>query len=192
MLCTNCGSQVHPSARLCPHCGGPMYAAAPPRADAESTPPQVHSPYPHLQGLEGWLIVLGLSLLGSLVLIGRTILRVNLPFLLSPGMKTFLGTHRLVAALVASEAIMNAFFLVVLIWLLYLFATQKRSFPSFLIAYYVLHFVLMFCNHVAFRTALPSADLSAGFSAVARAAVPLLVWVPYLLVSKRVKATFVR
>jgi hypothetical protein len=94
--------------------------------------------------------------------------------------------------LVFCELIMNVISIICLVILIYLFFRKDQRFPSWTIAYYAGHAGLMGLNHIAFSMALPGTDLSAGRAAVLRAIIGASIWIPYLLVSRRVKATFVR
>jgi hypothetical protein len=143
------------------------------------------------EGIAGWLILFGCGLVLSPLLIMRTIYTVNLPFLYDNKHWTLLSSHPAIAVLIVSEVTMNVLFIICLLYLNYLFFMKKREFPRWMILYRVLHLFLLFITHMAFWALDPSADLARGSAAIARSLLGALIWIPYLLLSRRVKATFV-
>jgi hypothetical protein len=163
----------------------PVELPAPP-----STPPfQAHDP---LEGLSGWLILVGIGLVFSPIRLVRTILAVNLPFLFDAKYQTYLANHRLSAALGASELITNTILLFALLLLNYLFFARKKDFPNFLIAFYLAQVIFLSFDHFSVRALHPTADLTKGAVQLASIFLAACIWIPYLLRSRRVKATFVR
>jgi magnesium-transporting ATPase (P-type) len=149
-------------------------------------------PYPHLEGLSGWLILLGLALIFSPFLVISTIFRANLPFISSMGHRSVQSAHPILGVLVFSELIMNTVFIIALVILIILFFRRDHRFPNWTIVYYAGHAVLIALNHMAFTLAIPDSNLAAGRAAVVRAAIGACIWIPYLLLSRRVKVTFIR
>jgi hypothetical protein len=150
------------------------------------------NPYQHLEGLGGWLIYFGFGLVISPFLFIRTIFASNLSFLIDPKHQAFLSSHRAFSALIVSEIITNIISLIALIFLNYLFFSKRHLFPKLMIFYLVLRVCLLTFNHFAFQMAAPNIDFAAGSVKLARAFLSCLIWIPYLLISRRVKVTFVR
>jgi hypothetical protein len=157
-----------------------------------STPGQSPNPHPHLEGLSGWLILVGFGLIISPLLVLSSIVRVNLPALAAMQDRLTPSPHPILDLLVFSELIMNSIFIIATLALIYLFFRKDRRFPIWMVVYYAAHAVLLALNHLAFALALPNANLNAGRATVVRAFVGACIWIPYLLVSRRVKVTFVR
>jgi hypothetical protein len=169
----------------------PQVSAVP--AKAVSVIPLPHlNPDPHLEGLSGWLIWVGLALLLAPLRIMSVIYRYNLPFTNDPSNRLLLAGHRASAILVASEIVTNTLFIVILLFLNYLFFTRKRLFPMWMIMFRVLHPCLLILNHLAFRAFGASSNPAKGIFAIVESLVGAAILIPYLLVSRRVKATFTR
>jgi uncharacterized protein DUF2569 len=145
-----------------------------------------------LEGLSGWLILVGISLVIAPFRLLLVLFGTNLPFLLGTGNQEYLSSHPLTAALAGSEVLVNVLFFASLLALSYLFFKKKKGFPTYMILYHVLNAILLSINHIAFQALHPTADLSAGLRAVVGSVLGALIWIPYFLVSRRVKATFVR
>jgi hypothetical protein len=158
----------------------------------EPTSTQFLNPYPHLEGLSGWLVFIGLSLVLAPIRIGSLIFTVNLPFLLDPKHQSFLDSHPATAVLVSSEVVTNSLFVLLLLFLTYLFFARKRIFPAWMIAYRTLNAGLLTINHLAFRMFAHTTDSGRGAFGAAASILGACIIIPYLLVSRRVKTTFTR
>ncbi|WP_058188912.1 DUF2569 domain-containing protein [Terracidiphilus gabretensis] len=142
----------------------------------------------HLEGLSGWLILVGIGLVLSPVIILFRIFTVHLRVLINPHMQSYLQTHGTLHALILVEAITNVLLVLMLVWLNYLFFTKRRAFPTFMIFYFVFQCIFIAGDHFAavFLLAKPSSSLT-----LVRTFVAAAVWIPYYLRSRRVKVTFV-
>jgi hypothetical protein len=110
-----------------------------------------------------------------------------------PRYQQFLETHRVLHGMILFEIITNLIFVIVLIGLNYLFFKRRRSFPSFMILYFVFQLLVTIADTVVAHSVLPSVALSSASGVrLARSIIPVCIWVPYLLRSRRVKVTFVR
>ena len=151
-------------------------------------------------GLGGWLILLGIEIVTTPIRIGASIFLIFVPLVtngtwarlttpISPYYDPFLGP------LLVFEAIGNLGFTAAYIVLTILFFRKSRIFPKTFIAisFIYLSFVVLDAWFTYF--ALPKLLLedaeSAGDLARASASLSVMIWVPYMLVSKRVKNTFV-
>ena len=86
------------------------------------------------------------------------------------------------------EAVSNTIFLFALIVLNVMFYGKKRAFPRLMIAYLAFNCVVILIDHFGALRYNPHA----GSLAVLRSVVGTFVWIPYYVVSERVKATFVQ
>jgi Protein of unknown function (DUF2569) len=110
--------------------------------------------------------------------------------LASPGSVEF---HPALAALIVFEALANVFCLVFGIWLIVLFFQKSRRFPK----RYVLLAAFSLAAILADSIVLTALDIGSPWDSVAiqelsRASIGLLIWGPYMYMSKRVKNTFVQ
>jgi hypothetical protein len=83
----------------------------------------------------------------------------------------------------SSQDILSLLFVGVFVYLNFLFYQKKKEFPRYfiltLVVFFVLHLLVYLLSGVA-----TGRGLGASF-------VQVLIWIPYMLVSKRVKATFI-
>ena len=88
----------------------------------------------------------------------------------------------------------NIFFAIAYIFLAYLLFTKSRLFPRCYIALAALNLVFMVVDAVGVSAAFPEIPLFEPDSTreIVRGVVSCGIWIPYMLVSKRVQNTFVR
>lgn len=210
LTCAHCGSPIHDGSSFCPQCGSSAASASEtsPQHTLNSPPPLV-PPQPalagapaatpfsnvllddvsHLQGIGGWLILVAIGLvLGPIVVFGQTLISL-VPVLFAEQTQHFLETHPALHAIIIGEVVTNAIFVAILVWLNFLFFTKKRAFPSFMIFYLVFQVVITVADGYAAFRLMPS-HAQVGMAA-ARAIIGACIWIPYLLVSRRVKLTFI-
>ena len=150
-------------------------------------------------GLGGWLILpaIGLFLTPIRILIYLTgdLLPIfqdgSWEALTTPGSEVY---HHLWAPLIVFEVAGNLFFVLFAVALLFLFFSKSHRFPVLMIAYLVsnLAFILLdyaFFEFIPFLAGSYDAEV---VKEIARGVVGAAIWVPYFLVSKRVKNTFVK
>ena len=150
-----------------------------------------------LEGLGGWLIFVGIGLVvrpiwlltheaPSLVGLFTTgVWQANT----TPGSPMY---HPLWRYIFSLEVIGNLGVLLVELWLLFLFARRSTHFPRWFIALalFIPAFILVdawLVTRIPMQGPLWDPGTIQNFG---RTAVQALIWVPYMLVSKRVKATF--
>jgi hypothetical protein len=149
------------------------------------------------QGIGGWLI---LPLIGLFVFPVRVVISLISDYwplfqggvwgnLTTPGSEVY---HPLCAPVIAVEIAFNAGFLLLDLALLYLLFTKSYRFPKAFIAFALLNLAFIVGDAaVAWQIpAVAARGLEAPGAEVARALVLAAVWVPYMLVSKRVRNTF--
>jgi hypothetical protein len=186
-LCSNCASEVPESSPSCAACGTVAGAVAPAQL---STP--LFSTTDDLEGLSGWLALVAFGLVVSPFVMLYTILTVNLPFLTDSRYQPYLSSHPAFAALAVFEVITNIIFLASVLALAYLFFTKRKAFPTFMILYLATQCWVILFDTIAVHILVPTANMTASYASVARSLIGALVWIPYFVVSLRVKATFVR
>jgi hypothetical protein len=138
----------------------------------------------------GWLIVLGSGLLIAPLLVVATMGLQNFPYLYDGTRLEYFATQPAALALGRFELVANVVYLVLLAGLNYLYFEKKKAFPVSMIVYLVVQVTLSAIDFVQMRALHPTSfSLMYG---VGRAGLFAAVFIPYLLVSKRVKGTFVR
>ena len=146
----------------------------------------------HLEGIGGWLILVGISLVCTPFIMLGSLAIANFPLLTNPSYQPFLEKYPAVHGLILFEIASNLCFVAVLAALNYLFFKKKRAFPTFMILYLVFHLVVLLGDTAAAQAIMPAAKLSAQTaSSIGRSLVSAAIWIPYFLVSRRVKVTFV-
>ena len=151
------------------------------------------------QGINGWLFLLAIGLLISPIFNLITLKDEFLPIfqkgywkvLTTPGSGAY---HQLWAPIIISNIFFITVFIVCNLFLIYLFFSKYYRFPKYFIVfllsevfYAVANFYFM--NQIPTVAAQSNLDL---LRDVIRAIFNAVVWVPYCLVSKRVKNTFVK
>ncbi len=174
--CPACALTLQTASRFCPRCGSALPASA-------HFPPAVARDA-HLQGIGGWLIVVAINLGMTTLYLARNIMHTDLDFL-APRRP---GSIMLVGVFLLCKDVLT---LAMLVWLNWLFYNSKRIFPRARIAYYIwmivanlMAMVLVGVTQVHTRGALVHIRFVIALAFAA-------IWVPYFLVSRRVKATFI-
>jgi hypothetical protein len=151
------------------------------------------------EGIGGWLILVAFILLRAPVAITLTLFRAVFPLLrhdtwVALTAKGSEAYHPLWAPLIISELVLNIVFLALAIVVLLLFFQRKRSFPRFVIAFFLMQLVWGICLTLALRQipATAGEDAASSFVNAIGLALGCAIWIPYFLVSKRVRATFTR
>jgi hypothetical protein len=168
---------------------------APPKSTVADAPPATEGP----KGIGGWLL---LPVIGLFVFPIRTLISFATDYvpifqtgawgvLTSPDSARY---HVLWAPLLVGEMACNLAFLALDVWLLVLLFSKSWRFPKVFIAFAVLNFVFILLDSLIGNQIPAVAQASGQGSAteIIRALVMVAVWVPYMLVSKRVKNTFVK
>ncbi len=154
----------------------------------------------NLEGIGGWLILI---LIGIIVSSGRLSLHLYQSYvpIFSDGTWEALTStsseryHSLWAPLIWFEIVGNLAIVLLGLGTLYLFFTRSRHTPRMAITWLAtgLFFVVtdfFLADQIPFIAAQPT-DMDS-VKEVARSVVGAAIWIPYFLVSKRVKATFTR
>ena len=151
------------------------------------------------EGLGGWLILPLIGLVISPIRIGLLIATTFLPAF-ADGSWEYLthrdseGYHPLWGPLLVAEMVFNAFFVMYSLFLLVLFFMKHAWFPRAVIIYYLSNLVFI-AGDAAVIGLVPGLGLELDGEVtqeIVRALIGIAIWVPYFLVSRRVKNTFVR
>ncbi|HEX6591249.1 MAG TPA: DUF2569 domain-containing protein [Moraxellaceae bacterium] len=152
-----------------------------------------------VKGIGGWLILPAIGLIAIPIQIALSFYTDYLPIfrdggwelLTTPGSEHY---HPLWARTIVYEIIGSAAYLLFGLYVAFLFFSKSYKFPAFMI-------VLLVANIVLAAGSLYLADLIPAIEAgekmqmsseITRAVLSALIWIPYFVVSKRVKNTFVR
>jgi hypothetical protein len=166
-----------------------------------AAPPEPDAPV----GIGGWLILPLLHLIASPARIVYELVQGWNEGLAEAGADVEVGVEDVIAGLEylnTGERIAAGFALCAAVIVLYAafcliqFLRKKRQVPNLMIAFYLLLGALVVGNYVLLANfpALWTApeDLSDARTGLIRTAIAMAIWIPYFIVSERVKNTFVR
>jgi len=151
-----------------------------------------------LQGLNGWLILVGLGILIAPIRM-IVFLYTNYIEIFNTGIweaLTTSGTEFYVVgfgSLLMVEVSINILLLFSTIYLAYLFFTKKALFPKLYMAIVIFSFIFIIIDSYVASLVFPEEKIfdKETLRELAKSAIAVFIWVPYMLTSKRVKATFV-
>jgi len=192
MFCSKCGANIADNSAFCPACGNPTQQAAQPQTSSQYTPPApqviqgqpVYAAQQPIQGLGGWLILVAIFLILSVLGSVDNLVSLDQAVAVGFGGPMFMISHILTLALSGLA--------------LYFFFTKSRHFPPFFIFFNLAGFVLIFLALSNIKTNSIISDLG-GMSAdnfvmllgILCQGITAAIFIPYTLMSKRVKNTFV-
>ena len=150
---------------------------------------------PHLGG---WLIVVGIGLFAAPLRICVQALGAFLPLfqdntwasISTPGIATY---RPILASMIVIELTLNVALILASIVLIVLFFSKRRIFPKLFIWVTLGSLGIIVLDAVAMYILMPERGLLSADTSheIARSLLVALVWVPYMMVSRRVRATFV-
>jgi hypothetical protein len=153
----------------------------------------------NLEGLGGWLILVGIGIIFAPIRIVAFMFLVyadlfsgeTWALLTTPGSEAY---HPLWSTILISELSINVGLVLVHIYMAFLFFSKKYSFPRFFISVLLFTLAFIFVDALVMKIILPSEPFFDPDSAreFVRTIIGALIWIPYMLRSKRVKATFVK
>jgi hypothetical protein len=151
-----------------------------------------------LEGLSGWLILVGIGIIISPIRIGFTVLPLYSNIITDGTWEalTVIGSeayHPLWASILSGEVLLNIGLIGVWIYIAYLFFSKKKQFPIFYIGALLFSLTFIILDAFAIKLVLPNEPVFDPDTTkeLFRMIIICLIWIPYMLVSKRVKATFV-
>jgi hypothetical protein len=208
--CNRCGAFVEYAAKACAWCGAggdngsagsfvvprtgvktpPFALAEAGAASAAAFPPIAGASLAvnqkNLQGIGGWLTIFALDLaLGPFAYL----FAIGANFLLSssPAGKSLLAEYPGVGGLLLLNSAIDALFIVALVFLNFQFYAKRKTFPHLAIGYLVASFILQIAVQRMILQYMPAYPSWAAFGSLASAG----FWIPYFLLSRRVRQTFV-
>ena len=151
------------------------------------------------EGLGGWLILVGLGIVLSPIRIIAMVFPTyrdiftngSWEVLTTPGSEVY---NPLWKPILAGELTINALLVAGWVFIGFLFFTRKRIFPKVYIGILVFTLVFIIADAFSIKSVLPNEPVfdPETIKEILRGAVAICIWVPYMLISKRVRATFVR
>lgn len=150
------------------------------------------------QGIGGWLTLVALGLLVTPVMLAFHLLGTYLPLLTEGTLQALSDPsseayHPLWVPLITFEVVGNILMFLGYCYLLYIFFKRSETFPKSYIFLTVASLIFIAIDFFAadLIPAVAEQDDSEMLEQLIRAAIGCAIWVPYMLKSERVKATFV-
>jgi len=184
--CQNCNEKLEENSQSCSNCG-----------KAYSKVEQNESFKKELVGIKGWLILVGFGVLISPLRLFFVLSQVYPPlfqeitwqqlFLPSSEAYNFAFT-----ILLLSETIFNFLMIIASLYLIYLFFTKKTSFPKLYIAILAVSIIFVPIDALLVSWVFPEVEAfdNDTVKELTRSIISGAIWIPYMLISERVKATF--
>jgi hypothetical protein len=152
-----------------------------------------------LEGLGGWLIIAGLSVVLSPFLIAAKAYKGYVE-MFSSGVwdamtsSDSIAYNALWAPFTISEIALNGTLILAWIYIAFLFFSKRRTFPFWFIAIHVATACLIVIDAMAVHYILPDTPIFDfdTMRELSRPIIAIFIWAPYMLMSKRVKLTFIR
>ncbi len=152
-----------------------------------------------LNGLGGWLTLVGLGIITSPISLGMWIFSTysdvfsngNFYILTTPGTDAY---NILWMPLLIGEMLINIILVAAWLFIGFLFFSKKINFPKWYIGILTFSLIFIVLDAFVIKLILPDEpifdpDTIKEFS---KALMSVLIWIPYMLMSKRVKLTFVK
>jgi hypothetical protein len=152
----------------------------------------------NLEGIGGWLILVAIGMVVTpirLIIFTMT----TYPEIFSTGVWEALTTQGgeayspLWAPILIGEILINSGMLLAWLYMAYLFFSKKMVFPKWYIGLAVFSLIFIIADAFSIKLVMPSEPVfdPDTIQELIRSLYMVVVWVPYMLISKRVKATFV-
>jgi len=153
----------------------------------------------NLEGLGGWLILVGLGIVFSPVKIIAMIFPTyseifsngSWEILTTPGTEAY---NPLWGSILIGEISINGALVLAWLFIAFLFFSKKKAFPKWYIGILLFTLAFIFIDALAIKSVMPNEPVfdPETIKELGRSLIVTLIWVPYMLVSKRVKATFIK
>lgn len=144
------------------------------------------------EGIGGWLILVLIALIVTPLRLSFTLIKDFIPLFKSmPSLAAFPELQTMIYV----ETFGNIIFIVFSIVLLIVMVNKDRRFPLLVIIFYVSNLIFVVGDAIiASQIEVLSSFVNTGDSMkeIARSFVGTVIWVPYMLLSSRVKNTFVK
>ena len=185
MRCNNCNTVIEYNSRFCGSCG-----------DKISTNIESNN---KLNGLRGWLILVGIGIIFAPIRLIAMIFPIYSQ-IFSNGTWEILTTegtnayNSLWAPILLGEIGINILLIFTWLFIAFLFFMKKKIFPKVYISVLIFTFVFIILDAFAIKMVLPNEAVfdKDTLKEMARSIIGMAIWIPYMLISKRVKATFIK
>jgi len=182
-VCKKCNSELEENSRSCINCGEEYNKE-------EKTN--------ELVGIKGWLILVGFGVLLSPLKLFYELSEAYLPLLQEDTWQQLVfpsseGYNIDLSLVLLGETIFNLLMIMASIYLIYLFFTKKTSFPKLYILILVVSILFIPIDALLVSFIFPEIEAfdSDTVRELIRSVVAGTIWIHYMLISERVKATFV-
>jgi hypothetical protein len=152
----------------------------------------------NLEGLGGWLVLVGIGCVVWPIRNVVTLIPIYHEIFTSGGWEAVTDAaspsyHPLFGPFIIAEIIVNVAFLIAGLIAIYWFFTKRRGFPKLYISIIAGSFILIIVDALIGEFIAPDEEIfdADTMKELGRSIIGVVVWIPYMLVSKRVKATFV-
>lgn len=152
----------------------------------------------HLKGLGGWLILVGIGITISPFITSYQLYSLYIPIfqdgsfdmLTNPAYSMYIPNFE---TLIYIEIAINCIIIVASFYLMYLFYSKNRLFPKLYIALAAFYPVFLLADAWAVNFVMPDVPIfdEETIKQVSRSVIGAVIWIPYMLMSERVKNTFV-
>ncbi|NQU28638.1 MAG: DUF2569 domain-containing protein [Candidatus Marinimicrobia bacterium] len=151
----------------------------------------------YFEGIGGWLMLLAIGIVITPIRIIMLIMT-TYPEIFSTGMWEVLTTQGsevyspLWAPLIIGEMLFNSGLILAWLYIAYKFFTRSRDFPKWYVSLAVVSLVFVIADAFVIKLVLPSEPIfnPNTIKELMHSVIMVVIWVPYMFVSKRVKATF--
>lgn len=150
-----------------------------------------------LKGLGGWLILVGIGVVTTPILMVRDLLS-SLELFRGDDLKIFIESNSefynpQFLYFVYGETIVNVLMLIAAIYAFYLFFAKHYRFPKFYIGLTSCYFIVLLLDTVILGKIFPEIEQfdEDTIKELVKSLMRICIWIPYLLLSVRVKNTFI-
>ena len=150
------------------------------------------------KGLGGWLILVGLGIIISPIKMGAFIFPIysemftngSWEALTTPGTEVY---DPFWAPILIGEILINVGLIIASVFMIFLFFTKKKAFPKYYIGLMIFSLAFILADAMSIKIVLPNEPAfdPETMNELFRQLTAVLIWVPYMFISKRVKATFI-
>jgi len=152
----------------------------------------------NLAGIKGWLILIAIGIITNPIRIAMQMYETYTNSFSSEAWSLLTTPESPIynpfwKPLLIGEVIIDSVVLLSTIYMVYLFFAKKSSFPKWYIALALFSFFIIIADSYALKLLMPNEEVfdHDTMKELSRSLFTIAIWVPYMLVSKRVKATFV-
>ena len=152
-----------------------------------------------LEGIGGWLLLVAVGIIFSPLRIIFQLFPLYSDIftdgyweiLTTPGTDAY---HVMWAPILLVEMGTNLVLIFVWLFIIFLFFSKKRAFPKWYIGIVLFTLLFLVFDAFAIKLVLPNEPTfdSETVKEISRTLISCVIWIPYMLISKRVKATFVK